>query len=434
MKEKNSDGTYSRVYDRFLCTLDDIKNGNLPIPTFLTSVDKNGNYIFDEDIPWDEFLIESFDKTKLKANGKTLTATENLEVGDEVEVGYAYKQYYLCCKICIVEAVPTVSQNPSKIGTKIKSTDKEPIKFEDAFQTSNIPDGWTLKFQVTGSDTKYKELLYDCVYNIDSPIDVTDIELTEGENGLYSLGNIKYYSYDSLKDGKQYKLTGRVILCNEKDIIMKEFAPNTFYIQKNDELKVTIGDHTATATDEKTVNMGTVYLAENKTIKDIAKLTGYYGGGIIVTSSDPSIVSAFSDCIETQAYTNNMAGKSATLTFTNIGGGRTVTVDVRVCKQSIRVGEIKLPLIEGLSNYIENGRIYDVNNSTLKLYITPISKAGENIFEQNSFKYINGSNVGDILDEDGNVKSGIKSGATQTIRMRDEYGNDYSLTLKYTGA
>ena len=165
LKEKNSDRTYSRVYDRFLCTLDDIKNGNLPIPTFITSVDKNGRYILNEDIPWNEFLIESFDKTKLKVNGKTLTATENLKVGDEVEVGYAYKQYYLCCKICIVEAVPTVSQNPSKIGTKIKSTDKEPIKFEDAFQTSNIPDGWTLYFQITDSDTKYKELLYDCVYN-----------------------------------------------------------------------------------------------------------------------------------------------------------------------------------------------------------------------------------------------------------------------------
>ena len=166
LKEKNSDRTYSRVYDRFLCTLDDIKNGNLPIPTFITSVDKNGRYILNEDIPWNEFLIESFDKTKLKVNGKTLTATENLKVGDEVEVGYAYKQYYLCCKICIVEAVPTVSKNPSSTTeTKIKSTDKEPVKFEDAFQTSNIPDGWTLYFQITDSDTKYKELLYDCVYN-----------------------------------------------------------------------------------------------------------------------------------------------------------------------------------------------------------------------------------------------------------------------------
>ena len=435
LKERNSDGTYSRVYDRFLCTLDDIKNGNLPIPTFLTSVDKNGNYIFDEDIPWDEFFISSGDETKLKVNGKTLTATENLKVGDTVEIRYAYKQYYLCCEIHIVEAVPTVSRNQlSKIGTKIKSIDTDPVKFEDAFQTSNIPDGWTLEFQVTDSDMQYEDSYDGCIQNAGSPIDVTDTKLIKGENGLYSLGNIKFSSYDLLEDGKQYKLTGRVRLYDEKGNLVKEFAPNTFYIQKNDELKVTIGDHTATATDEKTVDMVTVYLTENKTIKieEIAKLTGYYGGGIIVTSSDESIVSALGDCIQTKA--NNMAGKSATLTFTNIGGGRTVTVDVRVCKQSIRVGEIKLPLIEGLSNYIENGRIYDVNNSTLKLYITPISKAGENIFEQNSFKYINGSNVGDILDEDGNVKSGIKSGATQTIRMRDEYGNDYSLTLKYTGA
>ena len=435
LKEKNSDGTYSIVYDRFFCTLDDIKNGNLPIPTFVTSIHKNGIYNLNEDIPWDEFFISSGDETKLKVNGKTLTATENLKVGDTVEIRYAYKQYYLCCEIHIVEAVPTVSRNQlSKIGTKIKSIDTDPVKFEDAFQTSNIPDGWTLEFQVTDSDMQYEDSYDGCIQNAGSPIDVTDTKLIKGENGLYSLGNIKFSSYDLLEDGKQYKLTGRVRLYDEKGNLVKEFAPNTFYIQKNDELKVTIGDHTATATDEKTVDMVTVYLTENKTIKieEIAKLTGYYGGGIIVTSSDESIVSALGDCIQTKA--NNMAGKSATLTFTNIGGGRTVTVDVRVCKQSIRVGEIKLPLIEGLSNYIENGRIYDVNNSTLKLYITPISKAGENIFEQNSFKYINGSNVGDILDEDGNVKSGIKSGATQTIRMRDEYGNDYSLTLKYTGA
>ncbi len=235
LKEKNSDRTYSRVYDRFLCTLDDIKNGNLPIPTFLTSVDKNGRYILDEDIPWDEFLIESFDKTKLKVNGKTLTATENLKVGDEVEVGYAYKQYYLCCKICIVEAVPTVSKNPSSTTeTKIKSTDKEPIKFEDIFQTSNIPDGWTLYFQITDSDILYKDLRSGVYYNnnINSPIDATDIKLIKGEKGLYSLGNIKCSSYALLEDGKRYSLTGYVILCDEDNTIMKEFAPNTFYIQK----------------------------------------------------------------------------------------------------------------------------------------------------------------------------------------------------------
>lgn len=50
--------------------------------------------------------------------------------------------------------------------------------------------------------------------------------------------------------------------------------------------------------------------------------------------------------------------------------------------------------------------------------------------KQVSFKYI-GSIVGDILDEGGNVKSGIESGATQTISMRDEYGNEYFFTLKY---
>lgn len=61
-----------------------------------------------------------------------------------------------------------------------------------------------------------------------------------------------------------------------------------------------------------------------------------------------------------------------------------------------------------------------------------ISKASENMFDRNSFKYINGSNLGDILDEDGNLKPGIKNGATQTVEMRDEYGNDYSVTLKYT--
>ena len=428
LKEENSDRTYSRVYDRFLCTLDDIKNGNLPIPTFITSVDKNDRSILDEDIPWDEFLIESFDKTKLKANGKTLTATENLKVGDMVEIRYAYKQYYLCCKICIVEAVPTVSQNPTKIGTKIKSTDKEPIKFEDAFQTSNIPDGWTLKFQVTGSDMRYVGL-DNLIQNADSPIDATSIELIKGENGLYSLGNIKFSSYDLLEDGKQYKLTGYVLLRDKNGNIMKEFAPNTFYIQKNDELKVTIGDHTATATDYETVDMGTVYLAENKTIdiKDIAKLTGYYGGGITVTSSDQSIVSVTSDYIQTQAYNSDMAGKSATLTFTSISGGRTVTVNVIVGKRSIYVREIRNNT-SLLNNYIENNGIYDVSDSTL--YITPIFQVSNNMHKQVSFKYI-GSIVGDILDEGGNVKSGIESGTTQTVEMRDEYGNDYSVTLKY---
>ncbi len=431
LKEKNSDGTYSRV-DVFLCTLDDIKNGNLPIPTFLTSVDKNGKYILDEDIPWDEFFISSGDETKLKVNGKTLTATENLKVGDMVEIRYAYKQYYLCCKICIVEAVPTVSQNPSKIGTKIKSTDKEPIKFEDAFQTSNIPDGWTLKFQVTGSDMRYVGL-DNLIQNADSPIDATSIELIKGENGLYSLGNIKFGSYDLLEDGRQYKLTGYVLLCDKNGNIMKEFAPNTFYIQKNDELKVTIGDHTATATDYETVDMGTVYLAENKTINmnDIAKLTGYYGGGITVTSSDPSIVSVTSDYIQTQADNSDMAGKSATLTFTSISGGRTVTVDVIIFKPIIEI------FMQDNNNniiykYIGNGEIYDVSDSAKNLKITPISDVSENMFDRNSFKYINGSNMGDILDKDGNVQSDMKIGDTQTIKMRDEYGNDYSLTLKYT--
>lgn len=426
LKEKNSDGTYSRV-DVFLCTLDDIKNGNLPIPTFLTSVDKNGKYILDEDIPWDEFFISSGDETKLKVNGKTLTATENLEVGDTVEIGYAYKQYYLCRKIHIVEAVPTVSRNPSsKIGTEIKSTDTEPVKFEDVFQISDIPDGYTLKFYVTDSNMKYG------TQNADSPIDATSIELIKEENGLYSLGNIKCNSYDSLKDGVQYKLTGYVMLCDEDGYIAKEFAPNKFYIQKNNELKVTIGDHTATATDYETVDMGTVYLAENKTINmnDIAKLTGYYGGGIIVTSSDPSIVLALGDCIQTKAYTNNMAGKSATLRFTNIGGGRTVTVDVIIFKAIIEI------FIQDNNNkiiykYIGNGEIYDVSDSAKNLKITPISDVSENMFDRNSFKYINGSNVGKILDEGGNVNSGIESGATQTIKMRDEYGNDYSVTLKY---
>ena len=433
LKEKNSDGTYSMAYNRFFCTLDDIKNGNLPIPTFVTSIHKNGIYNLNEDIPWDEFFISSGDETKLKVNGKTLTATENLKVGDTVEIRYAYKQYYLCCEIRIVEAVPTVSRNPlSKIGTKIKSTDTDPVKFEDAFQASNIPDGWTLEFQVTDSDMQYEDSYDGCIQNAGSPIDVTDTKLIKGENGLYSLGNIKFSSYDLLEDGKQYKLTGRVRLYDEKGNLVKEFAPNTFYIQKNDELKVTIGDHTATATDEKTVNMGTVYLAENKTInmEDIAKLTGYYGGGIIVTSSDPSIVSALGDCIQTKAYTDNIAGKSATLTFTNIGGGRTVTVDVIIFKAIIEI------FIQDNNNkiiykYIGNGEIYDVSDSAKNLKITPISDVSENMFDRNSFKYINGSNVGKILDEGGNVNSGIESGATQTIKMRDEYGNDYSVTLKY---
>ena len=423
LKEKNSDGTYSRV-DVFLCTLDDIKNGNLPIPTFLTSVDKNGKYILDEDIPWDEFFISSGDETKLKVNGKTLTATENLEVGDTVEIGYAYKQYYLCRKIHIVETVPTVSRNPSsKIGTEIKSTDTEPVKFEDVFQISDIPDGYTLKFYVTDSNMKYG------TQNADSPIDATSIELIKEENGLYSLGNIKC-NYGSLKDGVQYKLTGYVMLCDEDGYIVKEFAPNTFYIQKNDELKVTIGDHTATATDEKTVNMGTVYLAENKTInmEDIAKLTGYYGGGITVTSSDTNIVLALGDCIQTKA--NNMAGKSATLRFTNRGGNRTVTVDVIVGKRSIYVREIRNNT-SLLNNYIENNGIYDVSDSTL--YITPIFQVSNNMHKQVRFKYI-GSIVGDILDEGGNVKPDITYGTEQIVKMKDEYGNDYSLTLRYTGA
>ena len=422
LKEKNSDGTYSRV-DVFLCTLDDIKNGNLPIPTFLTSVDKNGKYILDEDIPWDEFFISSGDETKLKVNGKTLTATENLEVGDTVEIGYAYKQYYLCRKIHIVETVPTVSRNPSSIGIEIKSTDREPVKFEDVFQISDIPDGYTLKFYVTDSNMKYG------TQNADSPIDATSIELIKEENGLYSLGNIKC-NYGSLKDGVQYKLTGYVMLCDEDGYIVKEFAPNTFYIQKNDELKVTIGDHTATATDEKTVNMGTVYLAENKTInmEDIAKLTGYYGGGITVTSSDTNIVLALGDCIQTKA--NNMAGKSATLRFTNRGGNRTVTVDVIVGKRSIYVREIRNNT-SLLNNYIENNGIYDVSDSTL--YITPIFQVSNNMHKQVRFKYI-GSIVGDILDEGGNVKPDITYGTEQIVKMKDEYGNDYSLTLRYTGA
>ena len=417
LKEKNSDGTYSRV-DVFLCTLDDIKNGNLPIPTFLTSVDKNGKYILDEDIPWDEFFISSGDETKLKVNGKTLTATENLEVGDTVEIGYAYKQYYLCRKIHIVETVPTVSRNPSsKIGTEIKSTDTEPVKFEDVFQISDIPDGYTLKFYVTDSNMKYG------TQNADSPIDATSIELIKEENGLYSLGNIKC-NYGSLKDGVQYKLTGYVMLCDEDGYIVKEFAPNTFYIQKNDELKVTIGDHTATATDEKTVDMGTVYLAENRTIKieDIAKLTGYYGGGIIVTSSDPSIVLALGDCIQTKAYTNNMAGKSATLRFTNRGSNRTVTVDVIIFKQRVRY------IVDNSQSIVHNESTITIKQSNENIsVIQPIID-----YEYPDYEYIDNSNVGDILDEGGNVKSGIESGATQTISMRDEYGNDYSLTLKYT--
>ena len=423
LKEKNSDGTYSRV-DVFLCTLDDIKNGNLPIPTFLTSVDKNGKYILDEDIPWDEFFISSGDETKLKVNGKTLTATENLEVGDTVEIGYAYKQYYLCRKIHIVETVPTVSRNPSSIGIEIKSTDREPVKFEDVFQISDIPDGYTLKFYVTDSNMKYG------TQNADSPIDATSIELIKEENGLYSLGNIKCNSYDSLKDGVQYKLTGYVMLCDEDGYIAKEFAPNKFYIQKNNELKVTIGDHTATATDYETVDMGTVYLAENKTINmnDIAKLTGYYGGGIIVTSSDTNIVLALGDCIQTKA--NNMAGKSATLRFTNRGGNRTVTVDVIVGKRSIYVREIRNNT-SLLNNYIENNGIYDVSDSTL--YITPIFQVSNNMHKQVRFKYI-GSIVGDILDEGGNVKPDITYGTEQIVKMKDEYGNDYSLTLRYTGA
>ena len=417
LKEKNSDGTYSRV-DVFLCTLDDIKNGNLPIPTFLTSVDKNGKYILDEDIPWDEFFISSGDETKLKVNGKTLTATENLEVGDTVEMGYAYKQYYLCRKIHIVEAVPTVSRNPSsKIGTEIKSTDREPVKFEDVFQISDIPDGYTLKFYVTDSNMKYG------TQNADSPIDATSIELIKEENGLYSLGNIKCNSYDSLKDGVQYKLTGYVMLCDEDGYIAKEFAPNTFYIQKNDELKVTIGDYTKTATDKKTVNMGTVYLGENRKInmEDIAKLTGYLGGGITVTSSDPSIVSAFSDRIETQAYNSNMADKSATLRFTNRGGNRTVTVNVIVGEQKV------MYMVDNSEKISYNGKIVAINQSRKK-----ISGMQPMIYDTYpNYEYIDNSNVGAILDKDGNVQSDMKIGDTQTIKMRDEYGNDYSLILKY---
>ena len=433
LKEKNSDGTYSIVYDRFFCTLDDIKNGNLPIPTFVTSIHKNGIYNLNEDIPWDEFFISSGDETKLKVNGKTLTATENLKVGDTVEIRYAYKQYYLCCEIRIVEAVPTVSRNPlSKIGTKIKSTDTDPVKFEDAFQASNIPDGWTLEFQVTDSDMQYEDSYDGCIQNAGSPIDVTDTKLIKGENGLYSLGNIKFSSYDLLEDGKQYKLTGRVRLYDEKGNLVKEFAPNTFYIQKNDELKVTIGDHTATATDEKTVDMVTVYLTENKTIKieDIAKLTGYYGGGIIVTSSDESIVSALGDFIQTKAYTDDIAGKSAKLRFTNRGGNRTVTVDVVVRKPIIEI--FKLYYNNDNDNtkfsyeYID-GATYDVSDSTIVLKIESLSYS-RNIY------YINNSNVGAILDKDGNVNPGITYGDTQTIKMRDEYGNEYSLILRYTGA
>lgn len=272
------------------------------------------------------------------------------------------------------------------------------------------------------------------MYIIDSPIDATEIKLIKGEKGLYSLGNIKFSSYDLLEDGKQYKLTGYVLLCDKNGNIMKEFAPNTFYIQKNDELKVTIGDHTATATDYETVDMGTVYLAENKTINmnDIAKLTGYYGGGITVTSSDPSIVSVTSDYIQTQAYNSDMAGKSATLTFTNIGGGRTVTVDVRIFKPIIEISIRDNNNI--ICKYIGNGETYGVSDSAKNLKITPISDVSENMFDRNSFKYINGSNVGDILDKDGNVKSDIKNGAIQRVEMEDEYNNDYSLTLKYTGA
>lgn len=277
--------------------------------------------------------------------------------------------------------------------------------------------------------------LDNLIQNADSPIDATEIKLIKEENGLYSLGNIKFSSYDLLEDGKQYKLTGYVLLCDKNGNIMKEFAPNTFYIQKNDELKVTIGDHTATATDYETVDMGTVYLAENKTINmnDIAKLTGYYGGGITVTSSDPSIVSVTSDYIQTQAYNSDIAGKSATLTFTSISGGRTVTVDVIIFKPIIEI------FIQDNNNkmiykYIGNGEIYDVSDSAKNLKITPISDVSENMFDRNSFKYINGSNVGKILDEGGNVKSGIESGATQRVEMEDEYGNDYSVILKYTGA
>ena len=118
------------------------------------------------------------------------------------------------------------------------------------------------------------------------------------------------------------------------------------------------------------------------------------------------------------------------MTFTNIGGGRTVTVDVIIFKAIIEI------FIQDNNNkiiykYIGNGEIYDVSDSAKNLKITPISDVSENMFDRNSFKYINGSNVGKILDEGGNVNSGIESGATQTIKMRDEYGNDYSVTLKY---
>lgn len=53
--------------------------------------------------------------------------------------------------------------------------------------------------------------------------------------------------------------------------------------------------------------------------------------------------------------------------------------------------------------------------------------------KQVRFKYI-GSIVGDILDEGGNVKPDITYGTEQIVKMKDEYGNDYSLTLRYTGA
>ena len=168
-------------------------------------------------------------------------------------------------------------------------------------------------------------------------------------------------------------------------------------------------------------------------MNDIAKLTGYYGGGINVTSSDPSIVSVTSDNIKVQAYTDNIAGKSATLTFTSISGGRTVTVDVIIFKPIIEI------FMQDNNNniiykYIGNGEIYDVSDSAKNLKITPISDVSENMFDRNSFKYINGSNMGDILDKDGNVKSDIENGAIQRVEMEDEYGNDYSVILKYTGA
>ena len=264
------------------------------------------------------------------------------------------------------------------------------------------------------------------MYIIDSPIDATEIKLIKEENGLYSLGNIKFSSYDLLEDGKQYKLTGYVLLRDKNGNIMKEFAPNTFYIQKNDELKVTIGDHTATATDYETVDMGTVYLAENKTINmnDIAKLTGYYGGGIIVTSSDPSIVSVTSDYIQTQADNSDMAGKSATLTFTSISGGRTVTVDVIIFKQRVRY------IVDNSQSIVHNESTITIKQSYEKISgIQPIID-----YEYPDYEYIDNSNVGDVLDENGYVQLGIKNGATQIVKMKDEYGNDYSVTLKYTGA